>query len=141
MEMFKTLRVKMGHLKFIHFLISFSEDVKPSFLETEGLGFVTTNASNDLVLETYGSCAVESGDTDVYQATRPTSLPLMASASLEFSCGEDHHIDHLNEMAEGTPDKKKHRLRHRNNAPVNIEGSCSVFPEDRKVERRCRMKK
>jgi len=27
MEMFKTLRVKMGHLKFIHFLISFSEDV------------------------------------------------------------------------------------------------------------------
>ncbi|XDV27088.1 hypothetical protein PO909_030680 [Leuciscus waleckii] len=120
---------------------SLSEDVTPSLLETEGLGFVTTNASNDLVLETYGSCAVESGDTDVYQATRPTSLPLMASASSEFPCGEDHHIDHLNEMAEGTPAKKKHRLRHRKNAAVNIEGSCNVFPEDRKVERRCRMKK
>lgn len=120
---------------------SFSEDVKPSLLETEGLGFVTTNASNDLVLETYGSCAVESGDTDVSQATRPTSLPLIASASSEFPCREDHHIHHLNKMDEGNPAKKKHGLRHRKKSTVNSEGSCSVFPGDRKVERRCRMKK
>ncbi|ROL55482.1 APC membrane recruitment protein 3 [Anabarilius grahami] len=120
---------------------SISEDVKPSLLETEGLGFVTTNASNDLVLETYGSCAVESGDTDVSQATRPTSLPLMTSATSEFPCGEDHHIHHLNMTEEGNPAKKKHGLRHRKKSAVKSEGSCSVFPGDRKVERRCRMKK
>ncbi|XP_016357768.1 uncharacterized protein amer3 [Sinocyclocheilus anshuiensis] len=113
---------------------SFSEDVKPSLLETEGL--VTTNASDDLVLETYGPCDVESGDADVSQATRPTSLPLMASASSDFFCREDHH----NKVEEGNPSKNKHRLRHHRKSAVNSEGSCSVFPGDRKVERRCRMK-
>ncbi|XP_067310090.1 APC membrane recruitment protein 3 [Pseudorasbora parva] len=120
---------------------SFSEDVKPSLLETEGLGFVTTNTSNDLVLETYGSCAVEYEDTDISQVTRPTSLPLMVSASSEFPCGEYHHVHHLNMMEERNPAKKKHWLHHRKNSAVNNEGSCSVFPGDRKVERRCRMKK
>uniref|UniRef100_A0A673FWY2 Uncharacterized LOC107710619 n=1 Tax=Sinocyclocheilus rhinocerous TaxID=307959 RepID=A0A673FWY2_9TELE len=113
---------------------SFSEDVKPSLLETEGL--VTTNASDDLVLETYGPCDVEFGDADVSQATRPTSLPLMASASSDFFCREDHH----NKVEEGNPSKKKHRLRHLRKSAVNSEGSCSVFPGDKKVERRCRMK-
>ncbi|XP_016090926.1 uncharacterized protein amer3 [Sinocyclocheilus grahami] len=118
---------------------NFSEDVKPSLLETKGL--VTTNGSDDLVLETYGPCDIESGDADVYQATRPTSLPLMASASSDFLCREDHHIHHLNKMEERNPSKKKHRLRHHRKSAVNSEGSCSVFPGDRKVERRCRMKK
>uniref|UniRef100_A0A8C2DUA6 Si:dkey-231j24.3 n=1 Tax=Cyprinus carpio TaxID=7962 RepID=A0A8C2DUA6_CYPCA len=114
---------------------SFSEDVKPSLLETKGL--VTANASDDLVLETYGPCDVESGDADVSQTTRPTSLPLMASASSDFFCREDHH----NKVEEGNPSKKKHRLRHHRKSAVNSEGSCSVFQGDRKVERRCRMKK
>ncbi len=106
---------------------SFSEDMKPSLLETEGL--VTTNASDDLVLETYDPCDVESGDADGSQATRPTSLPLMASASSDFFCREDHH----NKVEEGNPSQKKHRLRHHMKSAVN-EGSCSVFPGDRKVE-------
>uniref|UniRef100_A0A8C1ZUG3 Si:dkey-231j24.3 n=1 Tax=Cyprinus carpio TaxID=7962 RepID=A0A8C1ZUG3_CYPCA len=114
---------------------SFSEDVKPSLLETKGHG------SDDLVLETYGLCEVESGDADVSQATRPTSLPLMASASSDFLCRENQHIHHLNKTEEGNPSKKKHRLRHHRKSAVNSEGSCSVFPGDRKVERRCRMKK
>ncbi|XP_059358662.1 uncharacterized protein amer3, partial [Carassius carassius] len=109
---------------------SFSEDVKPYLLETEEL--VTTNASNDLVLETHGPFDVESGDADVSQATRPTSLPLMSSAFSE---------DHRDKVEEGNPSKKKHRLRHHRKSAVNSEGSCSVFPGDRKVERRCRMKK
>ncbi|XP_052403389.1 uncharacterized protein amer3 [Carassius gibelio] len=109
---------------------SFSEDVKPNVLETEGL--VTTNASNDLVLETHGPFDVGSGDADVSQATRPTSLPLMSSASSE---------DYRDKVEEGNPSKKKNRLRHHRKSAVNSEGSCSVFPGDRKVERRCRMKK
>ncbi|KAK2901140.1 hypothetical protein Q8A67_009255 [Cirrhinus molitorella] len=118
---------------------SFSEDVKPSLLETEGL--VPTSASDGLVLETYNPCNVESGDTDTSQATRPTSLPLMASASSDFLCREDHHVHHLNKMEDGNPSKKKHRLRHHRKSAGNSEGSSSVFPGDRKVERRSRMKK
>ncbi len=114
---------------------SFSEDMKPSLLETEGL--VTTNASEDLVLETYDPCDVESGDADGSQATRPTSLPLMASASSDCFCREDHH----NKVEEGNPSQKKHSLRHHMKSAVNNEGPCSVFPGDRKVERRYRMKK
>ncbi|XP_056320992.1 uncharacterized protein amer3 [Danio aesculapii] len=113
---------------------SFSEDVKHSLLEAGGLGFVSTSSSNDLVLETYTSCTVESGDTDVSQATRPTSLPLVASS--EFSCREG-----LVKMEGGNSAKKTNKLRHRKKSAVNHEGSCSVFPGDRKVERRSRMKK
>ncbi|XP_052470324.1 uncharacterized protein LOC128027041 [Carassius gibelio] len=80
---------------------SFSEDVNPSLLETKGLG------SDDLLLETYGPCVSESGDADVSQATRPTSLPLMASASPDFLCREDHHIHHFNKMERGKTHPKR----------------------------------
>ncbi|XP_043109182.1 APC membrane recruitment protein 3 [Puntigrus tetrazona] len=113
---------------------SFSEDAQPCLLQTEEL--VTNSASGDLLLETYGPWDVESGDADVSQATRPTSLPLMASASSDVFC-RDHH----NKVEEGSSSKKKHRLRHHRKSAVNSEGSCSVFPGDKKVERRCRMKK
>ncbi|XP_050951780.1 uncharacterized protein amer3 [Labeo rohita] len=112
---------------------------KSSVLETEGL--VPTSISDDLVLETYDPCDVESGEADASQATRPTSLPLMASASSDFLCREDHHIHHLNKMEEGNSSKKKHRLRHHRKSAGNSEGSSGVFQGDRKVERRSRMKK
>ncbi|XP_051990078.1 uncharacterized protein amer3 [Xyrauchen texanus] len=116
---------------------SLSEDVhKPSHLETEGLGFDTTNGSDDLVLETYSSCT----DIDTSQATWPTCLPLMASTLSEFSCREDHHIHHLNKMEDGNPAKKKHRLRHHRKSAVNSEESF-VFSREKKVECRFRMKK
>ncbi|XP_073705402.1 uncharacterized protein amer3 [Garra rufa] len=118
---------------------SFSKDVKPSIVETEEL--VPTDASDDLVLETYNPCDVESGDADTSQAPRPTSLPLVASASSDFLCREDHHVHHLNKMEEGNPSKKKHRLRHHKKSAGNSEESSNVFPGDRKVERRSRMKK
>ncbi|XP_051556670.1 uncharacterized protein LOC127442574 [Myxocyprinus asiaticus] len=114
---------------------SLSEDVhKPSLLETEGLGFDTTNGSDGLVLETYSSCT----DIDTSQGTRPTCLPLMASTLSEFSCREDHHIHHLNKMEDGNPAKKKHRLRHHRKSAVNSEESF-VFSRE-KVECRFRMK-
>nr|XP_001341839.4 APC membrane recruitment protein 3 [Danio rerio] len=113
---------------------SFSEDVKRSLLDAGGLGFVSTSPSNDLVLETYTPCTVESVDTDVSQATRPTSLPLVASS--EFSCREG-----LMKIEGGNSAKKTNKSRHRKKSAVNHEGSCSGFPGDRKVERRSRMKK
>ncbi|XP_051554319.1 APC membrane recruitment protein 3 [Myxocyprinus asiaticus] len=117
---------------------SLSEDVhKSSLLKTEGLGFVTTNGSDDLMLETYSPC------TDTSQATRPTSLPLMASiSSISSYCREDHHIQHLNMMENGNPAKKKRGSQHHRKSAVNIdESSGFVLPREKKVERRCKMKK
>ncbi|XP_055058469.2 uncharacterized protein amer3 [Misgurnus anguillicaudatus] len=113
---------------------------KPSCLETEPLGFVTSNSGNDMVLETYKnpSCT-ESDDLVAPQTTRPTSLPLVTPTSSEFSCGEDHHSKR---MDHGSRTKRKHRLPHHKKSAVNSEGSCGyVLPKERKVERRYRMKK
>ncbi|KAA0719066.1 APC membrane recruitment protein 3 [Triplophysa tibetana] len=113
----------------------FSEAVqKPSLLETEGLGFVTNHGSKDLVLETYS----ESGDMVTFQTPRPTSLPLMASTSSEFSSGEDHQLkrtEHRNAA------KKKHRSLSHKKTTVNSEKSGGFVLQEGKVERRCRMKK
>lgn len=114
----------------------FSEDVqKPSLLEAEpkGLGFVSNHGSNGSVLETY----IESYDTVTSQTPRPTSLPLMASTSSEFSSGEDHR---LKRMEHRNVAKKKHRSRHKKTA-VNSERSGAFVLQEGKVERRCRMKK
>ncbi|KAG9278874.1 APC membrane recruitment protein 3 [Astyanax mexicanus] len=108
----------------------------PSVLEAEGLGLVTTNDSDDLVLETYKSlCRPQTNklnDTDVSQASRPTSLPLSNVTGSEFSRKERHKVK-----------EKPHERSRRHKKPVvNKEGlSDKVFPEEKKVERKRRMKK
>ncbi|XP_072525423.1 APC membrane recruitment protein 3 [Salminus brasiliensis] len=108
----------------------------PSVLEAEGLGLVTTNESDDLVLESYRSLCYPLthtlNATDLSPASRPTSLPLSNAACSEFSRKEHHKVKE-------TPHERSRR--HRKPA-ANRDGlSDNVFPEEKKVERKRRMKK
>lgn len=115
----------------------FNRDVhSPSLLETEGLGLVTTNDSDDLVLERYKStCYPETqklNATDISLAFRPTSLPLSSATCSEFSRKEHRRVK----------EKTHERSQRHKKAVANRAGpSVTVFPEEKKVERKRRMKK
>lgn len=111
----------------------------PSLLEMKRLGLVTTLGSDNLVLETYKSpCYLQTNpikDTDVSQASRPTSLPLTSATSSRFSKKEQRNAIKVKE-------KTCERLRRDRKPAVTGDGSSdSVTSEEKKMERRCRMKK
>lgn len=111
----------------------------PSLLETKRLGFVTTNSSDNLVLETYKSpCSLQTSlvkDTNVSQASRPTSLALTSATSSQFSKKEHRNAIKVKE-------KMSERLRRDRKQAVTGDGlSDNVTSEEKKMERRCRMKK
>ncbi|KAM9440053.1 uncharacterized protein amer3 isoform 1-T3 [Clarias gariepinus] len=88
----------------------------PSLLEAKSIGLVTTNGA----------------DTEVSQASRPTSLPLSSATSSRFSKKE--HCNGIKAKCE--------RMQRDRKPPVTREGlSNSVTSEERKMEQRRRMKK
>ncbi|MCJ8745313.1 hypothetical protein PDJAM_G00128950 [Pangasius djambal] len=111
----------------------------PSLLEARRLGLVATNGSENLVLEAYKSpCSLQTTpfkDTDLSQASRPTSLPLTSATSSHFSKKE--HRDAIK-----VKEKTCERLRRDRRPAVTRDGlSDNVTSEEKKMERRCRMKK
>ncbi|XP_017537969.2 uncharacterized protein amer3 [Pygocentrus nattereri] len=123
--------------KCAHVKNGFNHEIhSPSVLEAEGLGLVTTNDSDDLVLETYKSpCYLQTNplhDTDVSQGSRPMSLPLSSNDWSEISRKEHHKVK-----------EKPHERSQRHRKPVpNRDGPFdSAFTEETKVERKRRMKK
>lgn len=99
---------------------------------------ITTNDSDGSVRETYESpCYLHTNllkDSDVSQASRPTSLPLTSATSARFSKKEHCSVSKVKEKTcERSRDRKP---------PVTRAGlSDSVTVEEKKMERRCRMKK
>lgn len=111
----------------------------PSLLEAKRPSFVTTNDSDSFLLETYKSpCYPQTGlfkDTNVVQASRPISLPLRSATSSQFSKKEHRNAIKVKE-------KTSERLRRDRKQAVTRDGlSDSVTSEEKKMERRCRMKK
>lgn len=102
-------------------------------------GLDTTNDSESLVMETYNNQHYlqnnQLKDTSVSQASRPTSLPLTSATSSRFSKKE-----HRNGIK--SKEKTCEKVQRDRKPAVTRNGlSDSVISEERKLERRSRMKK
>ncbi|GAA6082970.1 uncharacterized protein amer3 [Tachysurus ichikawai] len=100
---------------------------------------MTDNKSDRSGLKTYKNrCVLQNNSskvTDVSQASRPTSLPLTSATSSYFSKKE-----HCNTIK--VKEKTCERLRRDRRPPVTRDGlSDCVTLEEKKMERRCRIKK
>ncbi|KAJ8409536.1 hypothetical protein AAFF_G00229370 [Aldrovandia affinis] len=122
--------------------------VSPSVLEAGSLGLVTTNSSDELVLETYRSpCSDVSApgsasNPNSAKTSRPRSLPLSSSAFSEFASSQRSATALPKEGTSTTRGQPRDRARRQKKSGMNRDGPCAyVMPEEKKVERRRRMKK
>lgn len=112
---------------------------RPSLLQAKKLGLVTANGSDSSVMETYKNpCYLQTSslkDTNVSQASRPTSLPLTSATSSRFSKKEHHNAIRVKE-------KTCERVQRDTKTGLTRNvSSDTVTSEEKKLERRSRMKK
>uniref|UniRef100_A0A4W4G702 Uncharacterized protein n=1 Tax=Electrophorus electricus TaxID=8005 RepID=A0A4W4G702_ELEEL len=108
-----------------------------SQLEGQEFCLVTTNDSEEFALKTYESqCYLKMNpfnDAGIFHVSRPTSLPLINTTS--FSRKEPHSDVKVKEK----PHERSHRPK---KLMVNHDGLLDhIFSEEKKVERKCRLKK
>lgn len=110
----------------------------PRLLEAKRPGLDSTNGSGNLVTETYKSPRLQTTplkDTNLSQASRPTSLPLTSTTSSRLSKKEHRNAIKVKEKA-------CERVQKDRKTVVARDGlSNSVTSEEKKMERRSRMKK
>nr|XP_023680157.1 APC membrane recruitment protein 3 [Paramormyrops kingsleyae] len=113
----------------------------PSLLETGNLGLVTTNSSDELVLQKCrSSCPDVQGalfSASPTQAPRPTSLPLSNAAYSEFTSSQGHLVKRGG--AKGQP--RERLRRHKKSGIHRVEPCGHVLQEEKKADRKRRMKK
>ncbi|XP_066565084.1 uncharacterized protein amer3 [Amia ocellicauda] len=110
------------------------------------IGLVTTNSSDELVLETYWSPSSDKsrsdflGDTYEDQPLRPTFLPLSNSAFSEFTSSQKHTTgQHGDGNSKG---QQLEKVRRHRKLTVNRDGPCGyVMAEEKKEEWKRRIKK
>ncbi|XP_035279121.1 APC membrane recruitment protein 3 [Anguilla anguilla] len=94
-------------------------------------------------LEEAGSLSsVSEHNQNSTQTPRPRSLPLSNSTYSEFGSSQSHVIATLGEATATTRGQPREKARRHKKSAVNRDGPCGyVMLEEKKVERRCRMKK